>query len=60
MPGICRTAEEAFQAGWEATCDHGRDPGECRQCGLTDTEIARLVVLLGHLATPAPEGRAAA
>jgi hypothetical protein len=61
MPGrICRTADEAFQAGWNEDCDHGRDPGECRVCGLTDTEIAQLVVLLGHLGTPAPEGRAAA
>lgn len=47
MPGrICRTADEAFKAGWEEPCDHGTDPGECSQCCLTDVEIARLVVLL--------------
>ncbi|MFF3847978.1 hypothetical protein [Streptomyces sp. NPDC002328] len=57
---ICRTAEEAFQAGWDETCEHNTDPGECPVCGLTDTEIARLVVLLGHLALPAPAQRAAA
>ncbi|HEY6116294.1 MAG TPA: hypothetical protein VI172_10075 [Candidatus Dormibacteraeota bacterium] len=57
---ICRTAEEAFQAGWEEACEHGTDPAECRVCGLTDMEIARLVVLVGHLATPVPAGRAAA
>ncbi|SHI65184.1 hypothetical protein [Streptomyces sp. 3214.6] len=61
MPGrICRTPQEAFQAGWDETCDHDLDPGKCRVCGLTDTEIAQLVVLIGHLATPAPAGRAAA
>lgn len=61
MPGrICRTADEAFQAGWDEPCDHGTDPGECSECGLTDTEIARLVILLSHLAAPEPAGRAAA
>lgn len=61
MPGrICRTAEEAFQAGWDETCEHNADPGKCRVCGLTDTEVTRLVVLLGHLAIPVPAGRAAA
>jgi len=57
---ICRTAEEAFQAGWTETCDHDLDPGKCPTCGLTDSEIVRLTVLLSHLATPAPAGRAAA
>lgn len=61
MPGrICRTAEEAFQAGWDETCDHNADPGDCRICGLTDSEISRLVVLLGHLAQPPSADRTAA
>ncbi|MFF0597833.1 hypothetical protein [Streptomyces antibioticus] len=61
MPGrICRTEEEAFQAGWSETCDHDLDPAECPACGLTGTEIARLAVLLGHLAPTAPAGQAAA
>lgn len=57
---ICRTPEEAFQAGWDDSCDHGADPGDCSVCGLTDAEIARLVPLLRHLAAPATAGRAAA
>ncbi|MFF9097627.1 hypothetical protein ACF1AX_31455 [Streptomyces sp. NPDC014802] len=56
MPGrICRTADEAFTAGWEEPCDHGyADPGECPTCGLTDEEIARFVILLGDLAPSGP------
>lgn len=50
---ICLTPEEAFQAGWEEPCDHGADPGDCPQCRLTDTEIARLVVLLRPAAAEA-------
>ncbi|WAZ20246.1 hypothetical protein STRCI_001347 [Streptomyces cinnabarinus] len=58
---ICRTAEEAFDAGWKEPCDHGvADPGECPRCGLTDAEIARLAALLSGLAAPAPATRAAA
>lgn len=61
MPArICRTADEAFQAGWDEPCDHGIDPAECSTCGLTDAEITRLVVLLGGLADHAPESAAAA
>lgn len=57
---ICRTVEEAFRAGWEEPCEHGSaDPGKCPDCGLTDAEITRLVVLLGNLATPAPTRTAA-
>lgn len=60
MPArICRTADEAFQAGWDEPCDHGLDPGECSACCLTDAEIARLVLLLSDLASPAPERAAA-
>ncbi|MET7776250.1 hypothetical protein ABZU94_10770 [Streptomyces mirabilis] len=60
MPArICRTADEAFQAGWDEPCDHGHDPGECPACGLTDAEISRLVVLLSDLASRAPERAAA-
>ena len=58
---LCRTAEEAFQAGWEEACEHGvPDPGKCETCGLTDAEVTRLVVLLGDLAAPADPGRVAA
>ncbi|MFI5973604.1 hypothetical protein [Streptomyces sp. NPDC051452] len=57
---ICRTAEEAFQAGWDEKCDHDTDPGVCPECGLTDTEIARLVILLSHPAAPTSAVRAAA
>ncbi|MGW3152697.1 hypothetical protein [Streptomyces sp. NPDC001089] len=57
---ICRTADEAFQAGWDQPCDHGLNPDGCPTCGLTDAEIARLVVLLSGLAEHAPERTAAA
>ncbi|MET7477944.1 hypothetical protein ABZT17_26755 [Streptomyces sp. NPDC005648] len=58
---ICRTAEEAFDAGWNETCDHGSpDPGDCPTCGLTDAEIARLVVLLGGLVASGAPRQAAA
>ncbi|GHA00933.1 hypothetical protein ACFOOM_12530 [Streptomyces echinoruber] len=61
MPGrICRTVDEAFQAGWNESCDHGTDPGECPQCSLTDGEIARLVILLSPMATREPPIQAAA
>ncbi len=57
---ICRTSEEAFQAGWNEPCDHGADPGQSPECRLTDAEIGQLVTLLSHLAEPASAGRAAA
>lgn len=44
---LCRTADEAFAAGWDEPCDHGADPAECKACALTGGEVARLVVLLG-------------
>lgn len=45
-PRICRTAEEAFQAGFEAPCEHlVPDPNDCPRCRLTDDEVARLAVL---------------
>lgn len=45
---MCRTPEEAFQAGWDAPCEHGiPDPTECPECRLTPEEITRLAVLLG-------------
>ncbi|MFJ6730070.1 hypothetical protein ACIQPQ_34740 [Streptomyces sp. NPDC091281] len=56
----CRTTADAFQAGWNETCEHDANPAECPSCGLTDSEIARLVALLGHLANPASDDRAAA
>jgi hypothetical protein len=53
----CRTPEQAFAAGWNESCDHGTDPGECPTCRLSDTEITRIAVLLAGLATanPVPE-----
>lgn len=62
MSRLCRTPDEAFAAGWNEPCDHGRDPAACDECAPTEAEIARLVVLLSNLAVPAlPQaGRAAA
>ncbi|MFJ4551018.1 hypothetical protein ACIP4X_17625 [Streptomyces sp. NPDC088817] len=59
---ICRTAADAFQAGWDAPCEHKvPDPGDCPDCALTDTEIAQLAVLLRGLGIPssATTGQAA-
>jgi len=42
---ICRTTDEAWQAGWDAPCEHGLGPGDCPDCALTPGEIARLVML---------------
>ncbi|MBY8341949.1 hypothetical protein LXH13_06475 [Streptomyces spinosirectus] len=58
---ICRTADEAFEAGWNEPCDHGRaNPADCPTCGLTDVEITRLTVLLSGLAPSAAAAPAAA
>jgi hypothetical protein len=41
-----RTLEEAFQAGWDAPCEHGiPNPTECPDCRLTPEEIRWLVAL---------------
>lgn len=47
MNPVCRTPQEAFEAGLNARCRHGvaRQP-ECRDCRLTEAEIGALVVLL--------------
>ncbi|MFK0172675.1 hypothetical protein ACIQU5_28150 [Streptomyces sp. NPDC090306] len=60
-----RTVADAFAAGWNAACEHGRpDPAACDDCRLTPAEIGRLAVLLGGIAkrtpVPAPVGRLAA
>jgi hypothetical protein len=45
---ICRTPEEAFQAGWDAPCEHGiPNPVDCEHCRLKPEEITRLAALLG-------------
>lgn len=45
---ICRTPEEAWQAGWDEPCQHGvPDITQCPACRLTEAEIGRLAVLLG-------------
>lgn len=44
---ICRTPDEAFEAGFEEPCEHQvPDPEDCPKCRLTEAEIGRLVVLL--------------
>lgn len=44
---VCLTSDEAFEAGFNEPCQHGRpDPDDCSRCRLTDAEIGRLVVLL--------------
>jgi hypothetical protein len=43
---ICRTPEEAFQAGWDAPCEHGvPNPVDCPGCRLTPEEIRLLVAM---------------
>ena len=43
---ICRTPEEAFQAGWDEPCEHNvPDPTRCPQCRLSEAEIRRLAIL---------------
>lgn len=60
-PRICRTPDEAFQAGLEAKCEHKVKRADCKQCELTDEEIRRLVVLLQPpAAAPTPQRRTAA
>lgn len=50
---MCRTAAEAFAAGWQEPCEHQADPARCPQCRLTAAEMARLAVLhRPHLAAP--------
>lgn len=44
---ICLSPQAAFEAGFEAACEHRvPDPTTCPQCRLTDAEIRRLAVLL--------------
>lgn len=51
---MCRTPEEAFQAGWEEPCEHGsKDPGDCPECRLTPEEIARIALLMRPYVNPA-------
>jgi hypothetical protein len=58
---ICRTPEEAFQAGLEQPCEHGVHPmPRCPKCRLTEAEIADIAVLLGSHLTPAAHSGEAA
>ena len=51
---MCQTPEEAFQAGWEAPCEHDiADPNDCPQCRLTPEEIARIALLMRPYVNPA-------
>lgn len=44
---ICRTPEEAFQAGWDSLCEHGvPDPADCPGCRLTPDETTRIAALM--------------
>lgn len=55
-PRICRTPQEAFEAGFNAPCEHGVPrPPNCPRCRLTEAEIGRLAVLLGACLRPAAE-----
>lgn len=57
---ICLSADEAFDAGFEAPCEHRvPDPNDCPECRLTGDEIRRLAVLLRSDA-PATVGAPAA
>lgn len=52
---ICRTADEAWDAGYNSPCEHGiPDPNDCPECELTPAEIARLVVLHRPYLKPSP------
>ncbi|MFD7978848.1 hypothetical protein [Streptomyces sp. NPDC059071] len=42
---ICRTADEAFEAGLAEPCEHDQPPALCPDCQLSGAEIARLLVL---------------
>jgi hypothetical protein len=54
---ICRTPEEAFQAGWDSPCEHGiPNPVDCEHCRLKPEEIARIAALF----RPYHQARAAA
>lgn len=58
---ICRTREEAFQAGWHAPCEHGvSNPVDCPTCRLTPEEIARLALLHRPYLRPPVTGATAA
>ncbi|WP_432135835.1 hypothetical protein [Streptomyces sp. bgisy154] len=57
---ICRTPDDAFQAGFTEPCEHGITPEECPRCRLTEAEIGRLVALLrGELHADGPQATAA-
>lgn len=57
---ICRSADEAFQAGLTEPCEHDKPPTQCADCQLTEAEMTRLLVLhrdhhhLGEAPTVAP------
>lgn len=50
---ICRTPEEAFEAGLTEPCEHGaRVAVDCERCRLTEAEIGHLAVLLQSCLRP--------
>ncbi|MEV7422817.1 hypothetical protein [Streptomyces sp. NPDC091212] len=54
---FCRTPDDAFQAGYDAPCEHGLSPVDCEHCRLTIAEIGRLVVLLRPSPAPITQDR---
>lgn len=51
---ICRTPEEAFEAGLTEPCEHGAHVAvDCERCRLTAAEIGQLAVLLQSCLRPA-------
>lgn len=58
---ICRTPEEAFQAGWDAPCEHGvPNPNDCPRCELTPEEIAWIADLMRPFLRPSASAAQAA
>ncbi|MFM9645676.1 hypothetical protein ACKI1S_05945 [Streptomyces galilaeus] len=54
---ICLSPDEAFEAGFEAPCEHlVPNPNDCPECRLSGAEIRRLAVLLRS--EPLAESRA--
>lgn len=60
MSRICKTVDEAFEAGFNESCEHDSPPEDCPSCRLTAAEIGRLVVLLRGALTPPQDVKTAA
>jgi hypothetical protein len=51
---ICRTRDEAFQAGLDADCEHDTDPLLCPACRLTAAEVSHMAALHRPHLQPGP------